>query len=76
MTQVLSSHLWPVGAVLDSTDLRDLLLTMWSKGQHQCHLGALEKCRISGPTPDSLNRNLHLALSQGILCTLNFEKLC
>lgn len=30
----------------------------------------------SDPTPYLLNWNLHFTLSQGVLCTLKFEKLC
>lgn len=38
-------------------------------------LGAYWKCRISGPTPNLLNWNLHLdTVPKGIMCTLKLEK--
>jgi len=37
------------------------LLKVWSTArEHQHHVGAYEKCRISGLTPDLLNWNLHV----------------
>ena len=55
---------------------RTLLLKVQSMDKwHLHHLRSYLKCRISGPTPDLMNQNLHFNKIPGWApCTLKFEK--
>lgn len=44
-----------------------LQLKMWFMNKHRHHLGACQKCRISGPTPHLWNQRPHLTRSPGNL---------
>ena len=52
-----------------------LLKVKFIDQQHQHHLGVCYKVRISVPTPDLLNQNLHFnKMSRKFMCTLKLEK--
>lgn len=55
-----------------------VLLKMWSiVQQHRRHQGACLECRVSDPTPDQLNYNLHFnKIPTWATCTFKLQKHC